>query len=93
MKKSCVSAESGAEPQISAFRFGPMLFADRRETSANVQPATPESTNRAFVPLALALKYARWARVENQRSQSAALLNRFLDFRAHPLEQRRNIQK
>ena len=26
MKKSCVSAASGAEPQISAFRLGPMLF-------------------------------------------------------------------
>ena len=92
MKKSCVSTASGAEPQISAFRFGPMLL----RIVGNISEFASESQNesarrRCRVSRLRSMRCCAFAK--NRRGESAALLNRFLDFAPHAFEQRRDVQE
>ena len=67
MKKSCVSSARGAEPQISAFRFGPMLLriaGNIRRVRERQAQESISARSRLAVPLAdkLAARARKWPR-------------------------------
>src|ERR1039458_2239988 len=66
MKNSCVSGGSGAEPQISAFKLGPMFL---RIAGNMAEFASERHSESAKVPSPLRRrKYSRLARVQTFNS-------------------------
>ena len=91
MKKSCVSTARGAEPQISAFKFGPTLLPNRGEQQRACKREPERVAEAAVLTKAPEMRLLR-AR-ENGSREAAAFANRFLNLASDAFEQSRHIQE